>query len=95
MSNVFADVSTKIIALADPILSQPDMEREMVSPPAGAYFTSFTIYHVLPDLPEKPPGCVGEVFQPQFSRRNPVSFFVLKSRPFLFPYIHTQFVLAN
>jgi hypothetical protein len=28
------------------------MEREMVLPPAGAYITSFTIYHVLPDLPE-------------------------------------------
>ena len=53
MSNFFADVSSKIIALADPILSQPDMEREMVSPPAGAYITSFTIYHVLPDLPEE------------------------------------------
>ncbi len=36
---LFADVSSKIIALADPILSQPDMEREMVSPPAGAYIT--------------------------------------------------------
>jgi hypothetical protein len=32
-------------------LSQPDMEREMVSPPASAYIPSFTIYHVLPDLP--------------------------------------------
>jgi hypothetical protein len=51
VSKFFADVSIKIIALADPILSQPDMEWEMVSPPAGAYFTSFTIYHVLPDLP--------------------------------------------
>ncbi len=51
MSNLFADVSSKIIALADPILSQPDMEREMVSPPAGAYITLFTIDHVLPDLP--------------------------------------------
>jgi hypothetical protein len=49
--NFFAEVSSKIIALADPILSQPDMEREMVSPPAGAYIPSFTIYHVLPDLP--------------------------------------------
>jgi hypothetical protein len=38
-------------------LSQPDMEREMVSPPAGAYFTSFTIYHVLPDLPVLGPVC--------------------------------------
>jgi hypothetical protein len=28
------------------------MEWEMVLPPAGACFTSFTIYHVLPDLPE-------------------------------------------
>jgi hypothetical protein len=46
VSNFFADVSSKIIALADPILSQPDMEREMVSPPAGAYITLFTIYHV-------------------------------------------------
>jgi hypothetical protein len=46
----FADISSKIIALADPILSQPDMEREMVSPPAGAYIPSFTIYHVLPNL---------------------------------------------
>jgi hypothetical protein len=51
VSNFFADISSKIIALANPILSQPDMEREMVSPPAGAYITSFTIYHVLPDLP--------------------------------------------
>ncbi len=51
VSNFFADVSSKIIVLADPILSQPDMEREMVSPPAGAYITLFTIYHVLPDLP--------------------------------------------
>jgi hypothetical protein len=32
-------------------LSQPDMKREMVSPPAGAYIPSFTIYLVLPDLP--------------------------------------------
>jgi hypothetical protein len=41
MSNLFADVSSAI-----------DMEREMVSPPAGAYISSsFTIYHVLPDLP--------------------------------------------
>jgi hypothetical protein len=53
VSNFFADVSSKIIALADPILSQPDMEREMVSPLAGAYITLFTIYHVLPDLPDK------------------------------------------
>ena len=30
------------------------MEQEMVSPPAGAYITSFTIYHVLPDLPGDP-----------------------------------------
>jgi hypothetical protein len=51
VSNFFADVSSNIIALADPILSQLDMEREMVLPPAGAYFPSFTIYHVLPDLP--------------------------------------------
>jgi hypothetical protein len=51
VSNFFADVSSKIIALADPVLSQPDMEREMVSPPAGAYIPSFTICHVLPDLP--------------------------------------------
>jgi hypothetical protein len=27
----FADVSSKIIAPADPVLSQPDMKREMVS----------------------------------------------------------------
>ncbi len=47
----FADVSSKIIALADPVLGQPDIELEMVSPPAGAYIPSFTIYHVLPDLP--------------------------------------------
>ena len=52
MSNFFADVSSKIIALANPVLSQPDMEREMVSPPAGADIPSFTIYHVLPDLHE-------------------------------------------
>jgi hypothetical protein len=51
VSNFFADVSSKIIALADPVLSQPDMEWEMVSPPAGAYIPSFTIYHLLPDLP--------------------------------------------
>ncbi len=51
VSNFFADFSSKIIALADPVLSQPDMEREMVLPPAGAYITSFTIYYVLPDLP--------------------------------------------
>ena len=50
MSNFFA-VGSKIIALADPVLSQSDMKREMVSPPAGTYFPSFTIYHVLPDLP--------------------------------------------
>jgi hypothetical protein len=42
-AHFFADVSSKIIALADPVLSQPDMEREMVSPPAGAYIPSFTI----------------------------------------------------
>jgi len=36
VSNFFADVSSKIIALADPVLSQSDMEWEMVSPPAGA-----------------------------------------------------------
>ncbi len=51
MSNFLADVSSKIIALADPVLSQPDMEREMVSSRTGAYIPSFTIYHVLPDLP--------------------------------------------
>ncbi len=45
----FADVSSKIIALADPVFSQPDMEWEMVSPPAGAYTPAFTIYHVLLD----------------------------------------------
>jgi hypothetical protein len=28
------------------------MEWEMFSPPVGAYIPSFTIYHVLPDLPE-------------------------------------------
>jgi hypothetical protein len=51
VSHFFADVSSKVLfALADPALSQPDMEREMVSPPAGAYIPSFTIYHVLPDL---------------------------------------------
>jgi hypothetical protein len=53
VSNFFADVSSKIIALADPVLSQPDMEREMVLPPAGAYIPSFTICHVLSDLPDK------------------------------------------
>jgi hypothetical protein len=57
VSNFFADVSSKIIALADPILSQPDMEGEMVSPLAGAYIPSFTLYHVLPDLPVKMPPC--------------------------------------
>ena len=31
----FADISSKIIALADPVLSQPDMKREMVSPLAS------------------------------------------------------------
>jgi hypothetical protein len=51
LSNFFADVSSKIIALTDPVLSQPDMEWEMISPPAGAYIPSFTIYHLLPDLP--------------------------------------------
>jgi hypothetical protein len=51
VSNFFADVSSKIIALANPVLSQPDMKREMISPPAGAYIPSFTIYHVLPDHP--------------------------------------------
>jgi hypothetical protein len=49
----FADVSSKIIALANPVLSQPDIELKMVSPPAGAYIPSFTICHVLPDLPGK------------------------------------------
>ncbi len=43
----FADIiSSKIIVLADPVLSQPDMEREMVSPPAGAHVPSFMICHV-------------------------------------------------
>jgi hypothetical protein len=51
LSNFFADVSSKTIALDNPVLSQPDMEREMVYPPAGAYIPSFMIYHVLPDLP--------------------------------------------
>jgi hypothetical protein len=52
MSNFFADVSSKVIALADPVLSQPDMEREMVSHRTGASIPSFTIYYVLPDLPD-------------------------------------------
>ncbi len=47
----FADVISKIIALENPVLSQPDMEGEMVLPLAVAYIPSFTIYHVLPDLP--------------------------------------------
>jgi hypothetical protein len=51
LSNFFADVSSKIIALANPVLSHSDMEWEMVSPPAGAYIPSFTIYQLLPDLP--------------------------------------------
>jgi hypothetical protein len=76
VSNFFADVSIKIIALADPILSQPDMKREMVSPPAGAYFTSFTIYHVLPDLPGgqlryadiRVPGMLGILFESAYCR---------------------------
>ncbi len=50
VSNFLADISSKIIALADPVLSQPDMEWEIVSPQTGAYIPSFTIYHVLPDL---------------------------------------------
>ncbi len=33
---------------------------------------------------EKPPGCVREVFQPQFSRRNPGFVFAWHSRGFLF-----------
>jgi hypothetical protein len=60
----FADVSSKIIALADPVLSQPDMEREMVSPRTGAYIPSFTIYHVLPDLAEL------ESLQQKYKRRT-------------------------
>ncbi len=49
----FADsISRKIIALADPLLSQPDMKREMVFPPAGSYIPLFTIYHVLLGLPK-------------------------------------------
>ncbi len=51
VSNFFADLRSKIIALADQVLSQPDMEQEMVSTPAGAYIPSFTIYDVSPDLP--------------------------------------------
>jgi hypothetical protein len=51
VSHFLADISSKIVALADPVLSQPDMEWEMVSPPAGAYIPSYTIYDVLPDLP--------------------------------------------
>jgi hypothetical protein len=57
-------------ALADPVLSQPDMEREMVSPPAGAYFPSSTIYHVLPDLP-------GERTNPDSKESNSVTYFVM------------------
>jgi hypothetical protein len=51
VTNFFADVSSKTIALADPVLRQPDMEGEMVSPPVGAYIPSFMSCHVLPDLP--------------------------------------------
>jgi hypothetical protein len=47
VSNFFADISSKIIALANPVLSQPDIEREMVSPPAGVY----SIIHDLPVMP--------------------------------------------
>jgi hypothetical protein len=47
----FADISSKIFTLADPVLRQLDMKQEKVSPPAGAYIPPFTIYHVLPDLP--------------------------------------------
>jgi hypothetical protein len=46
VSNFFADVCSKIIALADPVLSQPDMEWEMVSPPAGVY----SLIHDLPPI---------------------------------------------
>ena len=51
VSNFFEDASSKIIALADPILSQPDMEGEMVSHRTGASIPSVTIHYVLPDLP--------------------------------------------
>jgi hypothetical protein len=50
LCNFFADVSSKIIALVDPVLSLSDMEWEMVSPPAGAHIPSFTIYQLLQDL---------------------------------------------
>jgi hypothetical protein len=55
VSNFFADVSSKIIALADPVLSLPDMEWEMVSPPAGVYSLIHDLPPVLPDLPKEPP----------------------------------------
>jgi hypothetical protein len=55
ISNFFADVSSKIIALANPGLSQPDMEQEMFLPLSCAYIPSFTICHVLPDLPGHQP----------------------------------------
>ncbi len=76
MSNFFADVSSKIIALADPVLSQPDMERDMVSPPAGAYIPSFTIYHVLPDLPESRflPVCTYLVLETGVPRERVMSY---------------------
>jgi hypothetical protein len=76
VSNFFADVSSKTIALADPVLSQPDMEREMVSPPAGAYIPSFTIYHVLPDLPGRfitSHSTNSKIVSGSLSRNNPIS----------------------
>ena len=42
---------------------------------------------------EKPPGCVGEVFQLQFGRRNPDFVFRFKIAPISFP-VYTH-ILAN
>jgi hypothetical protein len=79
VSNFFEDVSSKIIALADPILSQPDMEGEMVSPLAGAYIPSFTLYHLLPDLPGNP-SIVLYLLQGSSTGRE-LTFVLLVARP--------------
>ena len=51
LSNFFADVSSKIITLANPALSQPDMLKQKWFLLRRRVYSLFAIYHVWSDLP--------------------------------------------
>ena len=51
-SAIFADVRSTVVRPADPVLPQPDIKRKRFLIQPAHTFPSFTIYHILLDLPD-------------------------------------------